>query len=416
MIFTPGKQRKIIHCNLMQAALGAVQNPRCAVVIHNVRSCSKVVWDAFRSLGEKCREITGNRKMDGFLFCTGLTDQDAVFGGNEKLRRCLEDICDEIHPEVILVVCGCVPGVIGDDTEALCQEVETETGTTVVLLPGHGFMVPGLVDTVTSMARLLFDTWTLPQVKAEKDREICLVSGLSPAYSSPEEYHELMEVLRLLGFTRILCPPVGVSRNDYIDMGRASQIVSFTRGAFQEQASTENALYMAHRLDVPMVNWTQVRTPEESRRAFMEMASLREKEEVMEMYCRKQESRLVKLLQEGKRAVRGKSCRMQLGITRQAEGLRQPVAFLRAMGIEDITIVLAAMIPQEDEASIRSVVETECGALKWSRQEVSADVRLSTVSFDLRQSHEILIPSCLGYVGWISFITQIVKTYGGCDE
>ena len=384
MIFTPGKQRKIIHCNLMQAALGAVQNPRCAVVIHNVRSCSKVVWDAFRSLGEKYREITGNRKMDGFLFCTGLTDQDAVFGGNEKLRRCLEDICDEIHPEVILVVCGCVPGVIGDDTEALCQEVEAETGTTVVLLPGHGFMVPGLVDTVTSMARLLFDTWTLPQVKAEKDREICLVSGLSPAYSSPEEYHELMEVLCLLGFTRILCPPVGVSRNDYIDMGRASQVVSFTRGAFQEHASRENALYMAHRLDVPMVNWTHVRTPAESRRAFMEMASLREKEEVMEMYCRKQESRLV--------------------------------TFLRAMGIEDITIVLAAMIPQEDEASIRSVVETECGALKWSRQEVSADVRLSTVSFDLRQSHEILIPSCLGYAGWISFITQIVKTYGGCDE
>ena len=134
------------------------------------------------------------------------------------------------------------------------------------------------------------------------------------------------------------------------------------------------------------------------------------------MYCRKQESRLVKLLQEGKRAVRGKSCCMHLGITRQAEGLRQPVAFLRAMGIEDITIVLAAMIPREDEASIRSVVETECGALKWSRQEVSADVRLSTVSFDLRQSHEILIPSCLGYAGWISFITQIVKTYGGCDE
>lgn len=92
------------------------------------------------------------------------------------------------------------------------------------------------------------------------------------------------------------------------------------------------------------------------------------------------------------------------------------MAFLRAMGIEDITIVLAAMIPQEDEASIRSVVETECGALKWSRQEVSADIRLSTVSFDLRQSHEILIPSCLGYAGWISFITQIVKTYGGCDE
>lgn len=61
------------------------------------------------------------------------------------------------------------------------------------------------------------------------------MSGLSPAYSSPEEYHELMEVLRLLGFTRILCPPVGVSRNDYIDMGRVSQVVSFTRGLFRNR-------------------------------------------------------------------------------------------------------------------------------------------------------------------------------------
>lgn len=416
MIFTPGKQRKIIHCNLMQAALGAVQNPRCAVVIHNVRSCSKVVWDAFRSLGEKCREITGNRKMDGFLFCTGLTDQDAVFGSNEKLRRCLEDICDEIHPEVILVVCGCVPGVIGDDTEALCQEVEAETGTTVVLLPGHGFMVPGLVDTVTSMARLLFDTWTLPHVQAEKEKGLCLLSGLSPAYSSREEYHELMEVLRLLGFTRVLRPPVGASREDYRAMGRASQVISFTRGAFEEQASLENALYMAHRLDVPVTNWTHVRTPAESRRAFMEMASLRKKEEIMGVYCQKQERRLAEWLEKGKHAACGKRCRIRLGMTRQAAGLRQPVAFLREMGVEDITIVLAPMIPQADEASIRSMVETECGALQWSRQEVSAEVRLSTISFDLRQSHEIMIPSCLGYAGWISFITEIVKTYGGCDE
>lgn len=416
MIFTPGKQRKIIHCNLMQAALGAVQNPGCAVVIHNVRSCSKVVWDAFQSLGEKVRAVTEKDHPDGFLFCTGLTDQDAVFGGNEKLRRCLEDICDEIHPEVILVICGCVPGVIGDDTEALCQEVEADTGTTIVLLPGHGFMVPGLVDTVTSMARKLFDLWTIPQVKAEKDREICLVAGLSPAYSSPDEYHELMEVLRLLGFTRVLCPPVGVSREDYIALGRASHVVSFTRGAFEEQASVGNASYMARRLDVPMTNWTHVCTPAESRRAFMEMASLRKKEESMEMYCRKQESRLAEWLEKGKRAACGKRCRIRLGITRQAEGLKQPVAFLQAMGIEDITIVLSAMIPQADEASIRSMVETECGALQWSRQEVSAEVRLSTISFDLRQSHEILIPSCLGYAGWISFINEIVKTYGGCDE
>ena len=50
MIFTPGKSRKIIHCNLMQSALGVIQNPLCAVVIHNTKSCSNVAWSAFQSL------------------------------------------------------------------------------------------------------------------------------------------------------------------------------------------------------------------------------------------------------------------------------------------------------------------------------------------------------------------------------
>lgn len=416
MIFTPGKQRKIIHCNLMQAALGAVQNPRCAVVIHNVRSCSKVVWDAFRSLGEKARAITGNHHPDGFLFCTGLTDQDAVFGGNEKLRRCLEDICDEIHPEVILVVCGCVPGVIGDDTEALCQEVEAETGTTVVLLPGHGFMVPGLVDTVTSMVRLLFDTWTLPQVKAEKDREICLVSGLSPAYSSPEEYHELMEVMHLLGFTRILCPPVGVSRNDYIDMGRASQVVSFTRGAFQEQASVENALYMARRLDVPVANWNHIGTPEASRRAWMDMAVLRRQEDEIAAYCQKQDMRLAELLAVGRQMLYGKSCRIRLGIARQVNGLIKIVEFLEKMEVSDITVVLSAMISRTEEDAIRLDIEAKHGKIKCSRDEVEADILLSTMPFDLRECDEVLAPSCIGYEGWISFLKKILKKEGCRDE
>lgn len=413
MIFRPGKSRKIIHCNLMQAALGAVQNPGCAVVIHNTRSCSKVVWDAFQSLGGKCREITEAVSPDGFLFCTGLTNQDAVFGGNEKLRRCLMDIVQEIHPEVILVICGCVPGVIGDDTGAVCQEMEAETGTTIILLPGHGFMVPGLVDTVTSMVRQLFDTWTIPHIVEEKDPETCLVSGLSPAYSSWEEYQELMEVLRLLGYRYILCPPVGACKNNYIHMGRASQVISFVRGAFQEKAALQNASYMASKLEVPMVNWSHIRTPETSREAFMDMAALRQQEAAMQDYCRKEEAGLTELLAIGKRLLCGKSCRIRLGISRQANGLIKPIELLRGMGISDITIVFSEMIPHADEETIRSVVESKCGKLQWSREEVDRDILLSTIPFDLRSCPEILIPSCIGYEGWISFIKRIIEKEGG---
>lgn len=36
--------------------------------------------------------------------------------------------------------------------------------------------------------------------------------------------------------------------------------------------------------------------------------------------------------------------------------------------------------------------------------------------FDLRECDEVLVPSCIGYEGWISFLKKILKKEGGCDE
>lgn len=412
MIFTPGKSRKIIHCNLMQSALGVIQNPLCAVVIHNTKSCSNVAWSAFQSLSNKYREITGKANQDGFLFCTGLTNRDAVFGGNDKLRCCLMDISEELHPEVILVICGCVLGIIGDDVEALCQEVENKTGIPIVLLPGNGFMVPGLVDTITSMSRILFDKWTVPYIPLEKRTDTCLVAGLSPSYSSKEEYQELMKVLRILGFKYIICPPVGTGRSDYVRAASASMVISFTRGAFLEKASIENAYYMANRLDIPFIDWNHIITPEKSQNAFMDVARFRNKEDAMKTYCCEQEKRLFGIVEKGKWLLNGKSCQIRLRITRQVNSLLKPIEFLREMGIEDISVILSDMISHADVKTIQSIIENKYSKIKMSRKESSADILLTSTPFDLRCSKEIMIPHCIGYAGWIDFFEKVLKKYG----
>ena len=409
MIFRPGESRKIIHCNLMQSCLGVIGNPNVAVVIHNTRSCSHIVWEAFKSLGEKYRMVTEETCQDGMLFCTGLTNKDAVFGATEKLRRCLIDIVEEKQPEMILVICGCVPGVIGDDTESICQEVEADTGTPVVLLPGHGFMVPGLIDTVTSISRLLFDKFTIP---CKPNPSTCIVSGLSPAYSSKDEYGELMGILHLLGFTKILCPPVGMDKESYKSMGEASCVISFVRGAFSEKASIEVGTYMAEKLQVPFLNWNHVNSPQKSEQLFLEAAKLFDKVDIMSDYCNNKNNEIQQLLVKAKDKVRGKSCYIRLGISRQAEKLIDAIHLLQAMDVSDIHIILSDMIPSKEETQLENLLESNCGRMAWHRSLPAnvCGIRLSTIPFDLRKCDELLIPSCLGYNGWIRFIQELGDT------
>ena len=416
MIFTPGKERKITHCLLMQSALGVIQNPRAAVVIHNTRSCSKIVWDAFLTLGEKYEKVTRKRKKDGYIFSTGLTNQDAVFGANEKLRHCLEDIIHEMKPEAITVACGCVPGVIGDDTASICSDIERETNIPILLLPGHGFMVPGHIDTVTSLARMLFEKWTVPCISKEKKSNRCVIIGLSPAYSSQEEYQEIMEVLHRMGFTEVLCPPVGTDKKSYEEMGKASLVISFVKGSFLEKASEELGQYIAQSLQVPLVNWNHIYTPENSKEVFMHLAALCGKEEATLAYCKEKEKALAEELHKGKSGLSGKSCAIRLGISRQMKQVIPTTQLLRKMGVHSIRVVLSDMITEEEAKQIRADLAMQDSTMRWEEKQQKEDILLSTLPFDLRKSEELLLPSCLGYDGWIHFICRLRTAYGETDE
>jgi nitrogenase molybdenum-iron protein beta chain len=54
--------------------------------------------------------------------CTGLVEEHVVFGGEDKLRKLIKSSIELMKGQLFAVISGCVPGLIGDDVEAVVQE------------------------------------------------------------------------------------------------------------------------------------------------------------------------------------------------------------------------------------------------------------------------------------------------------
>jgi len=74
---------------------------------------------------------------------TDLTESDVVFGGMNKLKKVIREGAKE-YPFVnaIYVYATCTTGLIGDDLDAVCKEMQAELGKDVVAFNAPGFAGP----------------------------------------------------------------------------------------------------------------------------------------------------------------------------------------------------------------------------------------------------------------------------------
>lgn len=138
-----------------------------AVVFHSPRSCGHVarrmdINAFYRSLTTAGGEYTLKRVP---LLSSDLEDEEAVFGGEDRLRRALRYAAEKYRPRAIFIANSCVSGVIGDDTEAVAEAMAAELGITVLAVTANGFLdgeySKGYIDT----ARLLAEHFMEPRPK-----------------------------------------------------------------------------------------------------------------------------------------------------------------------------------------------------------------------------------------------------------
>ncbi|MGM0654650.1 MAG: nitrogenase iron-molybdenum cofactor biosynthesis protein NifE [Thermodesulfobacteriota bacterium] len=145
-IYQKGNQPFEIECETKSLA-GAVSQRACVFcgsrvvlypiadalhLIHGPIGCASYTWDirGAQSSGPELHRMS---------FSTDLSETDIIYGGEKKLKKALLELIDKYSPKAAFIYCTCIVGIIGDDVDAVCRQVEEETGIPVIAVHSEGF-------------------------------------------------------------------------------------------------------------------------------------------------------------------------------------------------------------------------------------------------------------------------------------
>ena len=145
-IYQKGKQPFEMTCETKSLA-GAVSQRACVFcgsrvvlypiadalhLIHGPIGCASYTWDIRGAL-------SSGPELHRMSFSTDLSETDIIYGGEKKLKQALLELIDKYSPKAAFIYCTCIVGIIGDDVDAICRQVEKETNIPVIAVHSEGF-------------------------------------------------------------------------------------------------------------------------------------------------------------------------------------------------------------------------------------------------------------------------------------
>ena len=410
--------RKMIrHCNFMQAFLAAAHDPKAAVVLHNTRACSNIALTAYRALRERPTEMAKSEGGGDNLFSTALDDRDAIFGGEEKLAACLTDICAVRRPNYILVACGCVPGVTGDDAAAVCRAVREKTGVPILLLPGQGFMVPEGIDMTLAAADLLFEEFTYPRrgdVSPVSDTAVLVGSGAY--YIEGPIFAELRAFFDVFGITRLYTPPGGMTKADYEALPAARVAAALSMGVVKKDASAALAEKFAARLQRPLLNLNHMDSPEDLAAAVRDAGEKLKQRAAAEAYVAAGMDAYRKARAAAARILTGKHCLVAAGLPFQIFRPQGIIRWLQSLGLTVRGFFLPSIVSEVRRKEYQAFTAAHypemicCG---WKDDEKAADFLVTTGETETHLPQFRLLPQHFTFAGWSDEATRLSDFFAG---
>lgn len=331
------ERKTTMFCNLGTACYSVSCNPGAAVIMHTPKACSHLAFEGHWMIRRRAylREPSlvipdGNR-----LFVTGITDREAIFGGEKILRQCLMDVSRLPWVRYMVVVSGCTAGVIGDDVSSVCREVEEETGIPVLLVPGAGFMSRHHVETQVDLLTLLIDRFSGKERIREKKEHLAVLFGENRGTANENNIAEITRLLSLFGFNRVLFPPNCMTVEDFREIPKASlfMAVGFSMDHFNVMQDYTKS--MANRYGAPCYLGNYPIGEAGTRRFVRGLGALLGMENEAEAIIDGEERRFKEVAKTTGKALAGKKLALVLGF---------PLRFCR---IENhlLTLMKAGMIP-----------------------------------------------------------------------
>jgi nitrogenase molybdenum-iron protein alpha chain len=128
-----------LGCSTSNAACTVILVQDAAVVSHGPVGCSACFHEFAFTYRVNGVHRGVERPTPRRIFSTNLTEQETIFGGNEKLAAALREVHQRTHAAALFIVTTCTSAIIGDDVEGVAAAAEAELGVPVVAIFCEGF-------------------------------------------------------------------------------------------------------------------------------------------------------------------------------------------------------------------------------------------------------------------------------------
>jgi nitrogenase molybdenum-cofactor synthesis protein NifE len=109
-----------------------------ADVVHLVHAPATCIGASWETRETPTSYKGANNTLTGY--CTDVTTNDIIFGGNQKLEDAITYLVEHKKPKGIFVYETCVTAMIGDDMDNVCARMQEKHGIAVVVVHSPGFV------------------------------------------------------------------------------------------------------------------------------------------------------------------------------------------------------------------------------------------------------------------------------------
>ena len=245
------------------------------------------------------------------LLTSGLGESEAIFGGEDRLRECIRFAAEKYHPQAVFIANSCVSGVIGDDTKAIAEELETELGIPVMAVSAHGFLDGEYYAGYLDAARALVDRFMHPA-----ERKLGTVALLGDSGGMHGEYaKELRRLLALLDLKVTAQFPSYLALDEMQAVPEAELIILLGRRMDDEKQGqlAELAEHMHERFGTPYLADVYAVGAEETKTWLRRVGALCHREEAAERAIASEEASFSAVVEKARADLAGRRCGLAIG-------------------------------------------------------------------------------------------------------
>ncbi len=104
-------------------------------LVHSPATCQGASWET------RATPSSWEGENNTFLgYCTDISTNDVIFGGNKKLEDSIEYIVEHKDPKAIFVYETCVTAMIGDDMDNICKRMQEKHNRPIIVVHSPGFV------------------------------------------------------------------------------------------------------------------------------------------------------------------------------------------------------------------------------------------------------------------------------------